>query len=74
MVYLIKSEAQREAVSRYKKKFERFELRMQPGTKENIKAAADAFGMSMNAYILRAITEQMRRDKAAPGPSSTREM
>ena len=52
----------------YKNKFnaenyDRYSLMLPRGTKEKIKAAADAAGLSVNAYINQAIAERMQSDK-----------
>ena len=43
--------------------YDEFKLRMQKGAKEQLKAHAEKHdGGSVNAFIKRAITEQMKRD------------
>ena len=54
--------------TKYKNKFnaenyDRYSLMLPRGTKEKIKAAADAEGLSVNAYINKAIAERMQNDK-----------
>ena len=44
---------------------ERINLVVNKGQKERIKAHADTQGESLNAFINRAITETMERDKPA---------
>ena len=44
---------------------ERINLVVNKGQKETIKAHAEAQGESLNAFINRAITETMERDRAA---------
>lgn len=39
-------------------------IRTQAGGKDTIKAAADAVGQSVNAYILQAVEERMQREQA----------
>ena len=39
-------------------------IRTQAGGKDTIKAAADAAGQSVNAYILQAVEERMQREQA----------
>lgn len=43
-------------------KLDRVNLTMPKGRKEEIKAAADKAGLSLNAYINQAIDERMERD------------
>lgn len=58
------SEAQRRAVDKYNKaNYDRIELKVIKGKKEEIKAHADHNGESINAFINRAIIEQMKRDQ-----------
>lgn len=58
------SEAQRRAVDKYNKaNYDRIELKVIKGKKEEIKAHADHKGESINAFINRAIIEQMKRDQ-----------
>lgn len=50
------SKAQQKAVSKYmKEKYDVFQIRMPKGKREKIKAAADAAGLSMNAFIIEAV-------------------
>ena len=60
----IKSDANRRAVAKYKKEnYDQIQLRVAKGQKEVIKAHADKHdGGSVNAFINRAITNQMERD------------
>lgn len=44
------------------KAYDRINLTVPKGQKEKIKAAADAVGVSVNAYISKAIAEKMERD------------
>lgn len=58
------SDAQRRAVAKYNAaNYDRVELRLDKGRKETVKAHADTQGESLNAFINRAITETMDRDK-----------
>ena len=60
------SEAQRRAVAKYNAaNYDRVELRLDKGRKEEVKAHADSQGESLNAFINRAIAETMARDTAA---------
>lgn len=60
----IKSDANRRAVAKYKKeKYDQIQLRVSKGQRENIKAYAEKHdGGSVNAFINRAITNQIERD------------
>lgn len=56
------SEAQKKAVTKYvKEKYDRVVLTMPKGKRDTIKAAADAVGESVNAYISQAVDERMER-------------
>ena len=57
------SEAQRKATDKYLEKFDEMRVRVPKGRKEAVKAHADTQGESLNAFINRAITETMDRDK-----------
>jgi len=58
-------EQRKEANKRYLAKLAEIRIRMaDDGRKETIKAAADAAGQSVNAYILQAIEERIQRDQA----------
>lgn len=60
------SEAQRRAVAKYNAaNYDRVELRLDKGQKEAVKAHAETQGESLNAFINRAITETMERDKGS---------
>lgn len=57
------SKAQQKAVNKYmKENYDRINLTMPKGSKEAIKAHAEAMGESANGFISRAISEQMQRD------------
>lgn len=57
------SKAQQKAVHKYvKENYDRQEIVMPKGKKEKIKAHAEKRGESVNAFINRAIDEQMKRD------------
>ena len=59
------SKAQQKAVNKYMKaNYDRVNLTIAKGQKEKIKAAADAAGESVNAYIGKAIDERMEREGA----------
>lgn len=58
------SKAQQRATANYvKKAYDRIEVKVAKGRKENIQAHADSQGESLNAFINRAITETMERDQ-----------
>lgn len=61
----IKSDANRRAVAKYKKEnYDQIQLRVPKGQRETIKAHADKHdGGSVNAFINRAITNQMEQDE-----------
>lgn len=60
------SKAQQRATANYvKKTYDRIEVKVMKGGKETIKAHAEAQGESLNAFINRAITETMERDRPA---------
>ncbi len=48
-------------------KLDRVNLTMPKGKKEQIKAAAEQIGMSLNSYINAAIDEKMERDNNSEG-------
>ena len=57
------SEAQRRAVAKYNAaNYDRLELRVPKGRKEEIQAYAESHSESVNGFINRAITEAMERD------------
>ena len=62
----IKSDANRRAVAKYKKEnYDQIQLRVPKGRKDEIQAHAEAQGESTNAFINRAITNQMERDNSS---------
>ena len=68
------SKAQQRAVHKYvKANYDRLDLTMPKGQKETVKAHAAAQGESVNAFINRAISEAMERDKAARGTQGSKE-
>ena len=68
------SKAQQRAVHKYvKANYDRLDLTMPKGQKETVKAHAAAQGESVNAFINRAISEAMERDKAARGTQDSKE-
>ncbi|MBR4489506.1 MAG: hypothetical protein IKR49_03215 [Clostridia bacterium] len=58
----IRSEAQKKAVAKYNAaNYDRVELRVEKGKKDEIKAFAESRGESLNGFINRAIDEAMQR-------------
>ena len=58
------SKAQQRAVTKYmKQNYDSILIRMPKGQRETIQLHAEARGESTNAFIVRAIDEQMKRDK-----------
>ncbi len=58
------TKAQQKAVHKYvKAKYDRLEITMPKGKKDEIKAHADRQGESVNAFVNRAIDETMERDQ-----------
>ena len=61
------SKAQQKAVAKYmRNNYDTFQLRMPKGKKDEIKAAADQEGKSVNAYIIEAIDEKISGASSAP--------
>ena len=59
------SKAQQKAVNKYvRDNYDRVNVNMPKGQKENVKAHAEARGESVNAFINRAVLETMERDNA----------
>lgn len=59
------SKAQQASVNKYvKANYDRINVTFAKGRKAEIKAAADARGQSVNAYIVEAVNEKMERDSA----------
>ena len=58
------SKAQRRATNKYLEKFDDIRIRVPAGRKEELKAHAAAHDESLNAFIVRAITQTVERDKA----------
>ncbi len=59
------SKAQQKAVNKYMAiNYDRVNLTMPKGKKEDIKNHAEQNGESVNSFINRAITETMERDKS----------
>ena len=68
------SKAQQKATNKYiSKAYDRVNLTLPKGQKDEIQAHAAVQGESVNAFINRAISEAMERDKAARGPQDSKE-
>ena len=59
-----KTAAQKRAQKTYMDKFAVARVRMEKGMYEEIKAHAKARGESVNAFVVRAVSETMERDNA----------
>lgn len=58
------TKASQKAVNKYiSKNYDRINLTMPKGRKEEVKAAAGRAGESLNEYINRAVTVRMQRDE-----------
>lgn len=68
------SKAQQKATNKYiSKAYDRVNLTLPKGQKDEIQARAAAQGESVNAFINRAISEAMERDKADRGLQDSKE-
>ena len=68
------SKAQQKATNKYiSKAYDRVNLTLPKGQKDEIQAHAAVQGESVNAFINRAISEAMERDRAARGPQDSKE-
>lgn len=57
------SKAQIRATQKYiSKTYDRLELRLPKGERENVKKHAEKMGESLNQFLVRAVEEAMRRD------------
>lgn len=62
------SKAQQKATNKYmSKKYDRINLVVKKGKREEIKEHAEARGESVNGFINRAIDNQIERDNGEPG-------
>lgn len=62
------SKKQQACVTKYvKENYDRISVTVPKGFKDKIKAHADSYGDSVNAFINRACTEQMQRDSEKAG-------
>ena len=59
------SAAQRKATDKYLEKFDEIRARIPKGRKAEVQAHAEQMGESVNAFINRAIDNQMEQDNAA---------
>ena len=65
--YKGQTDARRRATNKYlREKVEDIRIRVPRGQKEIIKAHAEHQGESLNAFVIRAISETMNRDSSAP--------
>ena len=65
------SKAQQRATNKYiSKAYDRINLTVPKGRKDQIQAHAEARGESVNGFIGRAIDETMERDKGGPGAAA----
>lgn len=63
------TKAQQRAVSKYmKENYDEIKVRTPKGHREIIRAAAEAQGESVNAYICGAIDQRMERERSADLP------
>lgn len=64
VIILAVTKAQQRAVNKYmKENYDRINLTVPKGMKETIKEHSDSMGESVNAFINRAVSETMERDK-----------
>jgi len=64
-ISLTVSKAQQKAVHKYvKANYDRMELTVPKGRKDEIKAHAIAMGETVNSFVNRAVVSQIERDKA----------
>lgn len=65
------SKAQQKAVNKYvKEKYDRINITMPKGRKEQIQAAAEARGESVNGFINRLISDALDAENSVQGQSS----
>ena len=61
-----RSEAEKRATAKYTlKAYDRLEIKVKKGCKDELKAHAAECGESLNGFVNRAIMEAMERDKAS---------
>ena len=67
------SKAQQASVNKYiKSNYDRINVTLPKGSRDALKAHAEARGESVNGFVVRAIAEAMERDNAAPGTTEGR--
>ena len=64
------TDARRKANAKYIAQFAEIKVRTSPDRRDVIKAAADAAGESVNAYINRAVEERMERENVPTAPAN----
>ena len=64
---MAQTEAQLRASKKYHQKYEYLQARVTPAEKETVIAHAESMGESLNAFMRRAFTETMERDKVSNG-------
>ena len=62
---MAQTEAQLRASKKYHQKYEYLQARVTPAEKETVTAHAEVMGESLNAFMRRAITETIERDKTS---------
>ena len=62
---MAQTEAQLRASKKYHQKYEYLQARVTPAEKETVTTHAQAMGESLNAFMRRAFTETIERDKAS---------
>jgi len=68
------SEAQRRAVAKYNAaNYDRIELRVEKGRKEQIQTAAEARGESVNGFINRLISDALDAESGVQGQSGAQD-
>ena len=68
------SKAQQKAVNKYvREKYDRINITMPKGRKEQIQAAAEARGESVNGFINRLISDALDAENGVQGQSSAKD-
>jgi len=62
---MAQTEAQLRASKKYHQKYEYLQARVSPAEKDAVTAHAEAMGESLNAFMRRAFTETIERDKVS---------
>jgi len=57
------TESRRKSIAKYKKTKDSFQVTVDKGRKDELKAYAAERGESLNGFVIRAINEAMERDK-----------